>query len=397
MRWRRRRPSRLGIGQSNRTRVSRSYGPPCSSAVPPGWAACCAWCARAGCDHSAVSMRAMTRRAVRTPIPDTRRSRSHSSHEVEASSAPRYSLRAVGASSVSSGAKVARRLSRSRVSAAATACAMSGEEGARRARARRTGEISSNSAARWATVRSILDASERRGDSRGIPVHWRRSCSAATKWYRSSMSAKWWNTSRSDTPARAATALAVGSGSPERRSATSASATLRRVRRPRARRPSVASSPASAATSRSTRSSSCSQGIRQCEVEAAKAPVACSAGRLRGAWSHWISLSCQWGNPTPNGILRTACGPHCSRVPTTAHRLRHGAGSRHSAARIARGHGARFVPERPATDGWHWEHPGRGPRSCSHRGRPGRRGERRVCPPRARLTPPPHGPPRGSA
>ena len=142
----------------------------------------------------------------------------------------------------------------------------------------------------------------------GMPDHCRRSCSAATKWYRSSMSAKWWNTSRSDTPARAATALAVGSGSPAERRATRASATLRRVRRPRARRPSVASSPASAATSRSTRSSSCLRGSGSARSRPPKprSPAPPAASEEPGVTGSHFPFQC--GNPTPGEILRPLAG-----------------------------------------------------------------------------------------
>ena len=53
-----------------------------------------------------------------------------------------------------------------------------------------------------------------------------------------SRSSKWWNTSRSDTPARWAIRRAVGWASPSSSRAISASARARRVRSPRASRPS---------------------------------------------------------------------------------------------------------------------------------------------------------------
>ena len=148
--------------------------------------------------------------------------------------------------------------------------------------------------------------------------HCRRSCSAATKWYRSSMSAKWWNTSRNDTPARAATALAVGSGSPARRRAMSASATLRRVRRPRARRPSVSSSPASAATSRSTRSSSCLRGSGSARSRPPKprSPVPPTASEEPGVTGSHLPFSL--------GIQRQveSCALSCTRTGTPHPRRR---------------------------------------------------------------------------
>ena len=66
------------------------------------------------------------------------------------------------------------------------------------------------------------------------------------------MSAKWWKTRRSETPARRATAFAVGSVSPARSNSIRASATLRRVRCPRATRPSRAGSSSATSAARSS-------------------------------------------------------------------------------------------------------------------------------------------------
>ncbi len=214
-------------------------------------------------------------------------------------------------------------------------------------------------------ARSAL-RSERRGDSRGMPDHCRRSCSAATKWYRSSMSAKWWNTSRNDTPARAATALAVGSGSPARRRATSASATLRRVRRPRARRPSVASSPASAATSRSTRSSSCLRGSGSARSRPPKprSPAPPAASEEPGVTDHTF-LSVWESNARWKLAHRLHNEPVRGTHDGAAASSRRGPQDERSVHRPwSRASAGRPEPPTPGPDPLHGERPGRGHCSC---------------------------------
>ena len=121
------------------------------------------------------------------------------------------------------------------------------------------------------------------------------------------MSAKWWKTRRSETPARRATVFAVGSVSPARSSSMRASATLRRVRWPRATRPSRAGS--SSATSAARSSGACASsgsGVGGRVGATMALPVARLAGPRRGASVHSVPLPLSGENPTGGGDLRNA-------------------------------------------------------------------------------------------
>ena len=106
--------------------------------------------------------------------------RSQASHDTAVSMASRYSARELSLISASSGANVAFRLWRSSASETSTTSLTPGEVIMWRTMARRTGEISSNSAARCETIRSMRFTSESRGESSGMPDHCSRSWSAAT-------------------------------------------------------------------------------------------------------------------------------------------------------------------------------------------------------------------------